>query len=103
MGCDLDFRRNAEKFLKRASETMLNRINERLEQLANNPICEEKLKPPLQSFCKTRVGSYRIVYLLRPCSIIIVAIGERESIYYELRQVYDLFLILRGEHVISLI
>ncbi len=84
MGCSITFKRKAWRFLRNAPKDVVDRINERLQQLADNPMCEEKLKPPLHELCKTRVGSYRIAYLLRPCNVIIVAIGERESFYDKL-------------------
>jgi len=73
-------------FLKNASKDVANRIQERLQQLSNNPICEEKLKGSLQDLCKTIVGHYRIMYLLKPCSITVVYTDKRESIYDKLRR-----------------
>jgi len=83
--CTITYRRQAKKFLKDAPEDIADRIRERIQQLAENPKCDEKLKPPLQELCKTRVGPYRIAYLLKPCNVIVVAIGERESFYDKLR------------------
>jgi len=84
LSCSLILKRKAKKFLKNAPKDIVDRISERLQQLAKNPKCNEKLKPPLQELCKTRVGSYRIAYLLKPCSVIIIAIGKRESFYDKL-------------------
>ncbi|MEL9941207.1 MAG: type II toxin-antitoxin system RelE/ParE family toxin [Ignisphaera sp.] len=78
MGCSLDIKKSARKFLEKAPKDITNRVSERLQQLAEKPICEEKLKPPLEELCKTRVGSYRVAYLLKPCNIVVVAIGERK-------------------------
>jgi len=61
------------------------RIGERLEELSENPVCEKRLKGRLEYLCRTRVGRYRIVYIVKPCTIIVVYIGKRESIYEELK------------------
>lgn len=90
MVCEITYGRQAKKSLEdleRTSKSMANRIKERIQQLAENPICDEKLKPPFQEFCKTRVGHYRIVYLLKSCSIIVVYIRKREDFYDKLRRI----------------
>lgn len=84
MECNLELRRKAEKFMRNAPRDVADRISKRLQQLAKNPECEERLRGPLRELCKTRVGSHRIVYLLKPCNIIVVAIGRRESFYDKL-------------------
>jgi len=83
--CSIEYRRKAKKFLENHPRDIVARVETRLEELSQHPICEEKLEPPLQELCKTRVGSYRIAYLTKPCSIIVVAIDKRERIYDELR------------------
>jgi len=83
--CNVELRKKAKKFLKNYPRDIVRRVEARLKELSENPVCEERLKPPLQELCKTRVGSYRIAYLVKPCNIIVVDIGKRGSIYDELR------------------
>ena len=54
---------------------------ERLRELAGNPLCERRLRPPLKGLCRARAGPCRIAYKLEPCSAIVVAVGEREGFY----------------------
>ncbi|OYT57358.1 MAG: hypothetical protein B6U76_01185 [Desulfurococcales archaeon ex4484_217_2] len=85
MGCEIKLGRSAGKFLRKTSKDLAKRIHERLRGLSENPICEEKLKGRLKELCKTRVGSYRIAYQLKPCTIIVIDIGHRERFYEKLR------------------
>ncbi len=87
MVCNVKLMRKAEKYLRSASQAVVERISERLDELSKNPKCEEKLEPPLEKLCKTRVGSYRIAYYLEPCNITVVYIGHRGSFYEELRHI----------------
>jgi len=64
---------------------VITRIEERLRELSENPICEKRLKGRLEGLCRTSVSSYRIVYAVNLCTIIVVCIGRRESIYEELK------------------
>ncbi len=84
MSCSLVLKRKAEKFLKNATKNVVDRVGERLRQLVENPRYDERLKPPLQELYKTRVDPYRIAYLLKPCNVIVVEIGERENFYEKL-------------------
>jgi len=63
----------AEKFLRNASKDVAERAGARLRE------------PPLRELCKTRIGSYRVVYLIKPCNITVVHISKRESVYDELK------------------
>ncbi len=87
MACSVELLRKAEKFLRKAPQDAVERIEGRLGELAENPICDEKLEPPLDKLCKTRVGHYRIAYKLEPCKIIVVHIGQRRSFYDELNDI----------------
>ena len=77
MRCNIELRRKSLKFLRRASRDITERVKARLKELSENPICENKLKPPLEELCKMRVGSYRVIYLLKSCNVIVVDIGKR--------------------------
>ena len=88
MICRIELSRNAEKFLKKAPRDTAERIHERLRELSENPVCEERLRGVLKELCKSRVGSYRIAYLLRPCTVIVVDIGHREKFYDKLKQLF---------------
>jgi len=85
LSCEVKLSRSAEKFLKNASKNLVKRINERLKELSESPICEERLKGILKEFCKSRVGDYRIAYQLKPCTIIVIDIGHRERFYDKLK------------------
>ncbi|MHC1600943.1 MAG: type II toxin-antitoxin system RelE family toxin [Candidatus Nezhaarchaeales archaeon] len=86
MACEVKLSRSAEKFLKRAPRDLAERIDERLRELSENPICEERLKGALRGLCKTRVGDYRIVYQLKPCTVMVIDIGHRERFYDKLKR-----------------
>jgi mRNA-degrading endonuclease RelE of RelBE toxin-antitoxin system len=45
--------RKAEKFLRKAPQDAVERIEGRLGELAENPICDEKLEPPLEKLFDT--------------------------------------------------
>jgi mRNA-degrading endonuclease RelE of RelBE toxin-antitoxin system len=60
VACSVELLRKAEKFLRKAPQDAVERIEGRLGELAENPICDEKLEPPLDKLCKTRVGHNRI-------------------------------------------
>jgi len=47
-----------------------------MERLAENPICEKKLKGRLKGYCRSHIGEYRIIYRLLPCHVIVVRIGD---------------------------
>lgn len=85
MRCNIELGGKARKFFRKAPRDVIERIEKRLNEVSENPICEEKLKPPIEELCKTRVGSYRIAYLPEPCNIVVVDIGKRGSIYDELK------------------
>jgi mRNA-degrading endonuclease RelE of RelBE toxin-antitoxin system len=84
--CRINYTRKAQKDLNNLPKEIMERILERLRWLSKNPICEDKLK--LADLCKTRVGSYRIIYRIGNCNIDVIAIGKRESIYDELRRFF---------------
>ena len=86
MACEVKLSRSAEKFLRRAPEDLTARINERLRELSENPVCGERLKGTLRDLCKTRIGDYRIVYQSKPCTIIVVDIGHRGKFYDKLKR-----------------
>jgi len=52
------------------------RIWRRLEELAQNLLCEERLKGRSKDLCKMHVGNYRVIYYLMSCNIIIIKAGR---------------------------
>ena len=86
MACEVRLSRSAEKFLRRAPEDLAERIDERLRELSENPVCGERLKGILRDLCKTRIGDYRIAYQPKPCSVIVVDIGHRNKFYDKLKR-----------------
>lgn len=85
MGCRAELRGKSKRILETLPNDVITRVEERLRELSENPICEKRLKGRLEGLCRARVGSYRIVYAVKPCTIIVVYIGRRESIYEELK------------------
>jgi len=85
LGCRVELGGRSREILETLQKDMVPKIEERSKELSENPICERKLKGRLEGLCRTRVGSYRIIYMVKPCTIIVVYIGKRESIYEELR------------------
>jgi mRNA-degrading endonuclease RelE of RelBE toxin-antitoxin system len=81
MGCKLELERPVQKLLQRLQDDVAERIKRRMERLAENPICEKKLKGRLKGYCRARIGEDRIVYRLLPCHVIVVRIGGREHVY----------------------
>ena len=86
MACEVKLSRSAEKFLRRAPEDLAERISERLRELSDNSICEERLKGTLRDLCKSRIGDYRIAYQLKPCTVIVIDIGHRDRFYDKLKR-----------------
>ena len=86
MACEVKLNRSAEKFLRRAPKDLVERINERLRELSDNPVCEERLKGTLRDLCKSRIGDYRIAYQLKPCIVIVIDIGHRDRFYDKLKR-----------------
>jgi len=84
--CEVKLSRSAKKFLGRAPRDLVERIKESLRELSNNPICEKRLKGILRDLCRTRIGDYRIVYQLKPCTVIVIDIGLRERFYDKLKR-----------------
>jgi mRNA-degrading endonuclease RelE of RelBE toxin-antitoxin system len=76
MGCKLELERPVQKLLQRLQDDVAERIKKRMERLAENPICEKKLKGRLKGYCRSRIGEYRIIYRLLPCHVIVVRIGD---------------------------
>lgn len=89
MSCKVRRGKSAEKFLRKAPKSLAERINERLRELSENPVCEERLKGELRDLCKSRVGSYRIAYQLEPCNIVIADIGHRGKFYDKLKHLLE--------------
>ena len=85
MACEVKLSRSAEKFLRRAPKDPAERINERLRELSENPVCEVRLEGALRELCKTRIGDCRIAHQLKPCTVIIVDIGHRDRFYDKLK------------------
>jgi addiction module RelE/StbE family toxin len=81
MGCKLELERPVQKLLQRLQDDVAERIKKRMERLAENPICEKKLKGRLKGYCRSHIGEYRIIYRLQPCHVIVVRIGGREHVY----------------------
>ena len=84
MACEVKLGRSARKFLEKAPKDLAERINERLRELSENPVCDERLKGTLRDLCKTRIGDYRIAYQLKPCTVTVIDIGHRRRFYDEL-------------------
>jgi mRNA-degrading endonuclease RelE of RelBE toxin-antitoxin system len=53
VACSVKLLRKAEKFLRKAPQNAVERIEGRLGELAENPICDEKLEPPLDKLFDT--------------------------------------------------
>ncbi|WP_054842095.1 type II toxin-antitoxin system RelE/ParE family toxin [Vulcanisaeta distributa] len=59
----VEFSREAERSLRDLPNDVRDRILERINELANSPICEKELKGTLRGgLCRARVGDYRIIY-----------------------------------------
>ena len=84
MPCKIELSKSAEKFLRKAPKDLVERVNERLRELSDNPICEARLKGSLRDLCKSHIGDIRIAYILKPCTITIVEIGYRGKFYDKL-------------------
>ena len=82
--CNIVLESKAEKSFKEIPDNNAERVKKKIEELAKNPICERRLKGKLEGLCRLRVGKYRVIYLLKPCTIYVLRIGIRESIYEEL-------------------
>ena len=48
MGCKLELERPVQKLLQRLQDDVAERIKKRMERLAENPICEKKLKRQIE-------------------------------------------------------
>jgi len=83
LSCTPRFEKPAKKAVSSLPKSISERIHKRLEELAQNPLCQEKLKGRLKDLCKMRVGNYRIIYYLKPCNIIIRVV-KRENFYEKL-------------------
>jgi len=68
MGYKLELERPVQKLLQRLQDDVAERIKEGMERLVENPICEKKLKGRLKGYCRARIGEYRIIYRLQPCT-----------------------------------
>ena len=86
MVCEVKLGRSTGKFLRRAPRDLAERINERLRELSENPVCEERLKGTLRDLCKSRIGDYRIAYQLKPCTVIVIDVGHRDRFYDKLKR-----------------
>jgi len=88
LACEVRLSSNAEKFLRRApkDKDLAKRINERLRELSENPVCEERLKGVLRDLCKSRVGDYRIAYQPKQCTVIVIDISHRDRFYDKLKR-----------------
>jgi len=86
MPCSVRLEKKAMKFLERAPRKIANRIRERLDELSRKPVCDGRFKGELRELCKTRLGSYRIAYLLKSCSIWVIDIGPRGTFYNKLKR-----------------
>jgi len=83
--CRIEPEKKIKKWLEELPKDLASKIRKRLEELSVNPVCEKQLKGRLSGVCRARVGSYRIVYVVAQCTITVVRISKRESIYEELR------------------
>lgn len=72
-----------KKDLPALDSVMKVRIKSEIEKkLITNPLVFGlALRSPLQGFYKLRVGSYRIVYRVQECTVLIVMIAHRSQIY----------------------
>lgn len=70
------------KYLKSLDKPTQNRIAEKLREIANDPT-DLRLSYPLTSSEKrsTRVGRYRILFLLDPPILLVSDIGPRGQVY----------------------
>jgi len=72
LGCKVELGGRSREILETLQKDVVSKIEERLKELSENPICEKKLKERLENLCRTRVGSYRVIYMVKPCTIIVV-------------------------------
>ncbi len=82
--CKVDLGRKAGKSLSKLPREIRLRIEERLSELFEHPVCHKRLKPPTRDLCRDRVGDYRIIYKTEPCHITVIYIRHRESVYEKL-------------------
>ena len=75
--------KTAEKDLKRIDERYQVAINNRFENLKENPFIGKRLKDNLKEFWSLREGVYRIIYTVNKndITVIIVTIGHRQGVY----------------------
>ena len=76
----------AERIVRRMAErepALFRRIAQAFDDLARDPFQGKPLKGALKSRYSYRVGSYRIVYLIRQSEllVLIIDVGHRREIY----------------------
>ena len=76
LSCTLTFEKPAKKSLDSLPRNASERIWRRPEELAQNPLREERLKGRLKDLCKMHVGNYRVIYYLIPCNVIVIKAGR---------------------------
>ena len=75
--------RQAEKTLKQLPDSILPRILERLQDLADNPKTHGAVKLKDRDAWRLRIRDYRVIYkvLRQELVIIVIKIGHRRDVY----------------------
>jgi|JFJP01.1.fsa_nt_gi mRNA interferase RelE/StbE len=88
MGCyKIHWKESAKKELKKLDKTMIKRLLEQIDLLAENPrpLTCKKLQG-MENFYRVRVADYRVIYSIEDnvLKIEIIRIGHRRNIYQNL-------------------
>ena len=71
-------------FVRRLPPEPRNRLRRALRELAHERGDIKALEPPLQGYCRLRIGGYRIVFAYARRNTVECIFAERRSVVYEL-------------------
>ena len=82
----LELSNQAERVIRRMAErepALYERVAQALEDLTNDPLQGKALKGELKGRYSYRVGSYRLIYLVRQRALVVLVIdiGHRRDVY----------------------
>ena len=85
-GYKLEFSKQAERVIRRIAKrepALYERVSRALDDLGRDPFQGKPLKGELEGRYSYRVGTYRIIYLIRrqELLVLIIDIGHRRDIY----------------------
>jgi len=79
--CKVEEKPSFKRSLRKLDEETNRRVKEAINILKRNFSLVKPLKGKLKNLWRYRVGKYRIVYLPKPCHIILILIGHRDTVY----------------------